>query len=227
MMGIFDLKIESRKPVLIKNNLFTGSITPSLQLKGTGEVPFLTGNLYVDDGKLMLPTGNLLINSGLVQFLQSSPDRPELELTGTAKIKGYDISITISGPYDTPVVMLASTPPLGREELLVLLLTGKRPTSEFDQRIGTQGYSNVTVYLGKNLLNSIFAEYKDETDTSILDRLQLEIGRNITQNGEETIEAQFLLLEGIKNGDNALILTGEKDIWDRYNGGLRLVFKLK
>jgi autotransporter translocation and assembly factor TamB len=223
----FNLKIEALNPVLVSNSLFKGSLTPALQLRGTGEVPFLTGKLYIDNGKLMLPTGRVSLDSGLVQFLERSPDQPEIELLGSAKMRGYDISLSVSGPYNSPVITLSSTPALPNEELLMLLLTGKLPESAGDQASGFQSYSNVAVYFGRNLIKSIFSDEESEPDESLLDRLQLQIGRNITQKGEETMEAEFLLAEDIYNGDNAILLTGEKDVWDKYNAGLRLVFKFK
>jgi translocation and assembly module TamB len=150
-----------------------------------------------------------------------------LELNGTAKMLGYDIVIGISGPYDAPIIMLSSTPSASNEEILLLLLAGQRPVGDRNQPNQLNNYSNVVVYMAENLLKSLWPNGDSESDTTILDRLQLEIGKNITQQGEETIEAKFILAENIRNGQNALLLTGEKDVWDKYNGGLRLVFKFK
>ena len=58
-----------------------------------------------------------------------------------------------------------------------------------------------------------------------MDRLQIDIGRNMTRQGDETIEAKFLLKDEFLKKNGALYLTAEKDIWDNYNGGLRLLFR--
>ena len=86
--------------------------------------------------------------------------------------------------------------------------------------------SRVAVYLGRELLTSLSGmEYTG--DESILDRLQLDIGRDITQQGERTIEARFLLKEGLLRENDAVYLSAEKDIWDDYNGGLRFIFRFQ
>lgn len=61
----------------------------------------------------------------------------------------------------------------------------------------------------------------------MLDRLRLDIGRNITRQGDDTIEARFLLKEGVLRKNDALYLTAEKDVWDDYNSGVRLIFRFK
>lgn len=225
--ALLNLKLTAKEPVLLSNNIFKGKITPNLELRGTGEVPFLSGSLYITDASLTLPAGKIKITSGVINFLKTDPDRPVLELSGEAKMLGYDISIGISGPYDAPVILLSSSPSLPNEELLMLLLAGKRPASETTQQNQTTNYSSVVMYFGQSLVKSLWSNGDAGTQETILDRLQLEIGRNITQHGEETIEAQFTLAENIKNGKNAILITGERDAWDKYNGGLRLVFKFQ
>jgi len=223
----FNLKITAKEPVLVANNMLRGKVMPHLELHGTGEVPYLSGKLYVNETTVALPAGKVKMDAGLVQFLENDPDRPVLELNGTAKMLGYDIVIGISGPYDAPVIMLSSTPSVSNEELLMLLLAGQRPMGDRNQQNQLKNYSSVAVYVGEKLIKSLFPNANNGSDSTILDRLQLEIGKNITQQGEETIEAQFIMAENIKNGQNAVLLTGEKDVWDKYNGGLRLVFKFK
>ena len=221
----FKIKITANKPVIFANNIFKGKITPDLKLHGTGEVPFLSGTMYINDASIILPASKIKISSGLINFLKTNPDRPILEFNGEAKLFGYAISIGISGPYDAPSILLSSTPPLSNEELLLLILAGKRPASESNQQNQGKNYSNVMMYFGKNLVKKLWSNGEEDSDDTLLDRLQLAIGRNITQQGEETIEAQFTLAENIKNSRNALLLTGERDTWDKYNGGIRLVFK--
>ena len=49
----------------------------------------------------------------------------------------------------------------------------------------------------------------------------------MTRSSEETIEAQFRIAEGVLRDGDKLYLTGEKDIWDFYNAGLKIVFRFK
>ena len=110
--------------------------------------------------------------------------------------------------------------------MLLLLLTGQRPTGNRGGAGSGAEISRVAIYLGRELLSTLFGmEYTD--DESVLDRLQLDIGRDITRQGDETIEARFLLKEGLFRQNDAVYLSAEKDIWDAYNGGLRLVFSFQ
>jgi len=77
---------------------------PDLQLTGTGEVPVLLGKIYIDKARLRLPSGTVSIENGVVQFSQPDPDRPVLNLVGTSRVLGYDITMLIGGPMMSPLL---------------------------------------------------------------------------------------------------------------------------
>ena len=99
----FNVRITARKPFVVRNNLVRGSVRPDLVLKGTGEIPLLIGNVYVESTRLYLPAGRMQLETGLVRFDKVDPDRPRLDLIGTSTMLGYDITAVIEGPYDEPV----------------------------------------------------------------------------------------------------------------------------
>lgn len=218
------IKVESENPIIFSNNLIKGKARPNLLVSGTGELPVVTGEIYIDPTTVKLPAGKLHIDDGLVSFLESAPERPIIMLNGNAKMKGYDITLQAEGPYDNPVVTLSSIPPLPNEELLLLVLTGKTPPSAGLN--DSNNKSTVAVYLGRGLLTKLFGSESTD-DESLLDRLELDIGKNITEQGDETIEAQFLLSDNFLRSNGSLFLTGGKDVWDDYNGGLRIVFNFR
>jgi len=220
-----NITVKSTKPFKINTNLGKGELRPDLLLGGTGELPLLTGNIFVNKGRMNLPAGTLIIDSGLIHLQESDPERPSLELSGSTNMMGYEITVKIQGPYDEPTITLASYPPLANEDLLQLLLTGRRPPVSGEN--GSRAdMSRVAIYLGRELLISLFGmEYTE--DESLLDRLQLDIGREITQQGDKTIEARFLLKDGFLSRNDAVYLSAGKDIWDDYNGGLRFVFRFR
>jgi translocation and assembly module TamB len=53
-------------------------------LTGTGEVPLLVGKVYVEPTRLYLPAGRMNLQAGMIRFEQTEPDRPKLDLLGTA-----------------------------------------------------------------------------------------------------------------------------------------------
>jgi autotransporter translocation and assembly factor TamB len=222
---VFDVRLISKNPFTIRNNLVRGAVRPELKLIGTGRIPVLAGKIYVDPTRISLPAGSLVFESGLVRFDPNRPDRPTLDLVGTSKMLGYDVTVLVEGPYDEPVVTLSSVPPLSNEELILLLVAGQQPNSEDDQ--GARQSMNVAVFLGKDLIARGFGSESSEAAESIVDRFEVHIGRAVTRTGEETIEAQFRLADGILRDGDKLYLTGEKDIFDFYNAGLKIVFRFK
>jgi len=221
----FDVRITSRMPFDLRNNVVNGSLRPDLHLGGTGELPLLTGNVYVDPTRLRLPAGVMTIQSGVVRFLPSRANRPEMELLGDGKVFDYDITALIEGPVEELRVTLSSSPPLPGNELMLMLLTGQPPTAN---RMATGGVPlNLAVYIGQDLLSQWFAGDSTESWTSILDRFEVTQGRRVTRSGEETLEAQFRIGEDVFRDGDSIYITGEKDIFDFYNAGLKFVFRFQ
>jgi translocation and assembly module TamB len=140
---------------------------------------------------------------------------------------GYDITMLVEGPYDEPVVTLSSVPPLSNDELLLLVIAGQQPKTSDDAQVSRQQGMNVAVFLGKDLMARWFGSDSVETGESIMDRFDISIGRAVTRSGEETIEAGFRLADGVLRDGDKLYLTGEKDIFDFYNAGLKIVFRFR
>jgi translocation and assembly module TamB len=224
---VFDVRLTSKKPFTIRNNLVKGAVRPELKLIGTGRIPVLAGEVYLEPTRISLPAGSLLFESGVVRFDPNRPDRPTLDLVGTSKMLGYDVTMLVEGPYDEPVVTLSSVPPLGNEELLLLLIAGQQPNTEGDVQAAQRQSMNVAVFLGKDLISRWFGSDSVEASESIMDRFEIGIGRAVTRSGEETVEAQFRLADDVLRDGDKLYLTGEKDIFDFYNAGLKFVFQFK
>jgi translocation and assembly module TamB len=138
---------------------------------------------------------------------------------------GYEIIAGVQGPYDEPVVTFNSTPPISQEDVLLLLLTGKPPgDSNGNSDLGRS--LNVAVYIGRDMIDRWFGG-SGESDESIVDRFEVEVGRGVTRAGEETIDAQFCLVEDCFREGATLYLTGQKDVFDAYNAGLKILFRFR
>ena len=224
---VFDVRIVSKNPFTIRNNLAKGAVRPELKLTGTGKIPVLDGKVYVEPTRLSLPAGRLVLESGFLHFDPNRPDRPTLNLVGTSKMLGYEITMLVEGPYDEPVVTLSSVPPLTNDELLLLVIAGQQPKTSDDAQVSRQQGMNVAVFLGRDLITRWFGSDSVEAGESIMDRFDISIGRAVTRSGEETIEAGFRLADGVLRDGDKLYLTGEKDIFDFYNAGLKIVFRFR
>ncbi len=222
-----DLAITAKAPFRLKNNLVNGGVRPDLRITGTGEIPVVHGKVYVEPTRLTLPAGRLTVESGIVQFLPSDPDRPRIDLLAGAEMIGYDITMQVAGPYDEPVVTLSSDPPLPDEELLLLVFAGVPPRSLAEEGTARQSGMMMATYLGKSMLGGLLGDESTESGESILDRFDLVIGQGVTQKGEETIEASFRLKENLLGEHDTLYLRSEKDVYDAYNAGVRIVFRFE
>ncbi|MDR9502526.1 MAG: translocation/assembly module TamB domain-containing protein, partial [Desulfurivibrionaceae bacterium] len=223
----FQVRIHSREPFELQNNLARGSLRPELLLAGTGELPVLTGEVYVDPIRIRVPAGRIMVDGGLIRFSQEQPDLPTFNLSGSARLAGYDISMQIQGTAAEPVIILSSIPPLPEDELLLLVLTGTPPSSGTGQGRESVAAMNMAIYLGKGLLADWFGGDPLESDESVLDRFELNIGRSITRSGENTVEAQFRLADGILYPSDHLFLTSEKDVYDDVNAGIKIIFRFQ
>jgi translocation and assembly module TamB len=226
--AVLDIRITTIEPFRIRNNLIRGTLRPELTLKGTGEVPFLVGTIYIDPSRVLLPSGRLQVQSGLVRFLEKNPDRPLLNLLATSKVLDYDINIVIQGPIDDPVITLSSSPALPNDDLLLLLLTGQPPQEGNAVSDGMgRSATNVMVYLGRDFLSKWLEDESAASDETILDRFELDYGRGVTKSGEQTIESTFRLSEKATGPKRVYYLSGEKDRYDAYNYGFKVVFRFE
>jgi translocation and assembly module TamB len=224
---VFDVDITAAAPFEIKNNLARAAVRPDLHLNGTGRAPALTGKIYFEPSTLFLPAGRMQLQSGLVRFDASDPGRPNLALVATARMLGYDVTAVAEGPYDEPTVTLSSVPPIPDSELLMLVLTGQAPKTT-GARASEGGRSlNVAVFFGRDMITRIEGDDSTETLQSILERFDVEVGRFVTRAGDETINAEFRLADDVVRRGDTLYLTAEKDIYDYYNAGIKIVFRFR
>ncbi|MEM7517360.1 MAG: translocation/assembly module TamB domain-containing protein, partial [Planctomycetota bacterium] len=114
----FDVQVRTAEPFSIDNNVAKGAVRPSLQLRGTGEVPLLEGEVFLDPTVVSLPATRLQVNSGRVDFDRSDPFYPTLAIQGSSRIRGIDIEARVAGRFDEPEIFLSSTPAQPGEDLV-------------------------------------------------------------------------------------------------------------
>jgi hypothetical protein len=221
-----DLVIQSSAPFRVDNNVTRLRLRPELRLTGTGEAPVFEGVVYVDPSTVSLPSGRLRLDSGLFQFPPESPYLPELSLFAEARIKGYDVDVRITGPYDRPEVLLTSNPPLPDDELLLLFLTGQLPTGTASER-GLGAAETVAVYLAEDALTRWLAGPDLEDEEGLLDRLDVDVGAQVSDTGAPTAEVRFYVTSQADRPGRAVYLAAERDVHDFVNYGFGVVFRFR
>ena len=221
-----DLDIKTKQPLALKGRIARGSIRADMRLVGTAEDPKPLGQLFFDPLEVAVPAGSIEFPTGIIRFDPDSPDIPRIDLVGTTRLAGYDVTVNVDGDYDTPNVELSSSPPLAPEDLLLLVLSGQPPTQ--GGGIEAAGQS-VALYVAKDLVRGWFSSggFEDEDKESFLDRLEVTTGRDVSRTGTLTLEATYKIREGLARERDAIYVVLERDSYEDYGLGLRLVVRLR
>jgi autotransporter translocation and assembly factor TamB len=227
----FDVELVSREPFEIRNSMIRGSMRPDLHLGGSGLVPVLSGRVFLDQILLRLPATSLELTGGTVQFNAENPFIPLVDIAGRTRMLGYEVHASISGDYDVPEVHFSSTPPLSQEDLFLLVLTGRLPQDPA-QRDALAAANTIALYLARDTLARWFADDGPVDEDSVLERLDFAFGQDVSKNGTETVDVAYRLTdkEGLpeeRRNFRHLYLTAERDKFEDYNYGLRLVFRFR
>lgn len=213
----FDVQIESRAPFRVENELLRAGLSPSLKLGGTGALPVLAGEVRLEPSRAYLPASVVELEGGAFRFRPSRPDTIELELAGRTTALGYDVSIQVGGTVDDPLVTLSSSPPASREDLALLVLTGRPPGgSVFGS--GERAARGVALYVARDLLSSGPSE-----PGSMLERVEIASGARTSRRGLDTIQLRLRI--GGEGRDEALYLVAERDVHEDWNYGVRFVWR--
>lgn len=224
----FDIRIETVEPLLLRNNILRGGLRPSLHLGGTGRIPRLLGTIYLDPTRIKLPASTVTLNSGTITFLASDPFVPELEIFGSAVKFGHEITLLVTGPYDAPETTLTSSPPLAKEDLLLILLTGQFPNQAATIDGTKAATQTVALYLAEDLVTGWMSDGSiEDGQDSFFDGVEFIMGREITNSGIPTTEVYLKLADNLATERDHLKLAMERDVWEDYNLGVRFVLILR
>ncbi|HEX5012144.1 MAG TPA: translocation/assembly module TamB domain-containing protein [Planctomycetota bacterium] len=220
-----DLALDAAEPFRIENNLVRGSLVPHLHVGGTGAAPLVEGTIDIRPTRVALPGSMVDVTSGRLTFRADAPGRPDVQLAGQTRVRGWDVTITASGPYDEPLLQLESTPPLASEDVLLLLLTGQPPEGARDPSQASASAAPVAVYLGQDLLARWISDTSAEGEGP-LDRFEMNYAENVTTRGTTSIQVSYRLQGETEGEGRAIYLDAEKDPYDAVNFGLRWRFRL-
>lgn len=124
-----DLKITSSAPIPVGPGGTAGSLSPDLYLQGTVAEPLLLGTVLAERLQVGWPSGAGLVAGGRVHFTKEKPWMPVLDLAGAGAAGAYEIRAGVFGPLADAQLLLSSVPPLGPEQMVVLLTTGEAPVT--------------------------------------------------------------------------------------------------
>lgn len=122
-----DLKMTTAVPIAVGTEGQDGSLAPDLYLQGTAGAPLLLGTIRADKLRIRWPSDAKLLAAGRIHFTREMPWVPVLDLAGVGAAGRYDIRAGAFGPLSERKLLLSSAPPLGTEQIVLLLTTGVSP----------------------------------------------------------------------------------------------------
>ena len=121
-----DIKIVTKRPVEMDNNLGRIAGTANLRLSGTVKKTGLQGALDLEqDGKIYFGDRIYYIDRGTIRFVDEYQVTPELNIRAYTRTSDYTIYLGITGQPDEITTTFTSDPPLSRDDVIAVLLTGK------------------------------------------------------------------------------------------------------
>jgi translocation and assembly module TamB len=106
-----------------------------LRLRGTMATPSLLGGVSVTEGSAMIAGTRYELQRGEIDFTNPVRIEPVIDLTATAHVEDYDITLGLHGSPEKMAVTYRSDPPLPESDVVALLALGH---TESQQRLYTQ-----------------------------------------------------------------------------------------
>ncbi len=225
----FDVQVRAKKPIRVETNIARGTIDPHLELRGSGAAPRLGGTLVIGPSRLKLPAAALEVTSGVLTFRGESSLVPDLDITATTRVRGFDITAQVGGTSEDPELLFSSTPPLSREELAILVLTGQLPESALSTQGSAAAMQTVAVFLGQDILSRWLGgdDLAGGSEDPITERMEFYQGAEVSQAGIESSEFIFRLTPNPRGKSRILYLRAEKDVFEKINFGVKLLFRFQ
>jgi len=127
----FDVQIESAPDIQFQSSLTQDlQVDANLRLKGTASNPAVVGRINITQGQVVFYGTRYAINQGSISFYNTLKIDPIFDIDLETKVRGIDVTLTVSGPLNKLNLTPRSDPPLQFNEIVALLATGRTPTSD-------------------------------------------------------------------------------------------------
>ena len=221
----FDIAITTAEPFVVRSNFVSGSLLADLHLAGTGAVPLPEGRIFLKQTRARLPAGTIKLPGGVIEFRSTDPFVPRIDIRGETRLAGHDVNLQLRGPYHDPEILLSSNPPLPNYDLLSLLLTGRLPVDNEGSTV-ERATESMALFLARDAFTRNFMGPPGDGE-SLLDRFEYSTGREISRRGNLTSQGSFRIGDSVLREGDSLYMTGERDKYDEFNFGLKLLFRLR
>lgn len=151
-----DIRITSSPQLNFQNTVAKLAGNVDLRLRGTAASPTLLGSVQITEGNALIAGTRYELQRGTVSFTNPVRVEPSIDLSATAHVSDYDITLGLHGTPSKMSVTYRSDPPLPEADVVALLALGRTGDQ---QRIYTQqqeqaGYNPATDALLGGALNA-------------------------------------------------------------------------
>jgi translocation and assembly module TamB len=129
----FDLTIEGRDALVVRNNIADLTASVSLRLTGDADNPIITGRITANSGTVFFRKDRYEVQRGVLEFPPNTSVDPIISLQAESEIAGYQIFVNLSGPLtDTENLnaSVRSSPALPQADVISLITTGSLSNNE-------------------------------------------------------------------------------------------------
>ncbi len=123
----FDLVIEGRDALIVRNNIADLTASVSLVLTGDANNPRLSGRITANSGTILFRKDRYEVQRGVLEFPPDTAIEPIINLQAEAEIAGYQVFVNLSGPLRDSEQLSAtvrSSPALPQADVVSLITTG-------------------------------------------------------------------------------------------------------
>jgi translocation and assembly module TamB len=123
----FDISIEGRDALIVRNNIADLTASVSLRISGDAENPQITGRITANGGTILFRKDRYQVQRGVLEFPPETYIEPVINLQAETEIAGYQVFVNLSGPLtDTSSLnaTVRSSPALPQNDVVSLITTG-------------------------------------------------------------------------------------------------------
>jgi translocation and assembly module TamB len=150
-----DLRVEGRNALVVRNNLadLVGSV--SLQINGPVKDPVISGRITATSGTLNFRNDRYEITRALMDLPPQRQADPIVNIQGEAQIRGYRVTVGLTGPLSQPQAIVSSEPSLPQADVVSLITTGQLSSGDTSASVLSQsGLGTATSLLTDALINA-------------------------------------------------------------------------
>ena len=129
----FDLTIEGRDALVIRNNVADLTASASLRLTGNTNNPQISGRITANSGTVFFRKDRYIVQRGVLEFPPDTEIEPIINLQAETEIAGYQVFVNLSGPLTDTEQLSAtvrSSPALPQADVISLVTTGNLSNTE-------------------------------------------------------------------------------------------------